>query len=111
MAAWLIWLKSRLLLPIDPDEAQEAAQAQQVLTERLVELERVRTIADWLDGQAQLGWDMFERGCPEPIKATVPAATYVMLMEACLDVFAWETRVRRRSTSSAASWSGRRIRR
>ncbi len=87
MAAWLTWLKSRLLLPTDPDEAREAEQARHILTDRLAEMERVRAVADWLDGQPQLGWDIFERGCPEPIKATVPAATYVMLMEACLDVF------------------------
>lgn len=86
MAAWLTWLKSRLLLPTDPDETREAERAQQVLTQRLAELERVQAVADWLDGQPQLGWDMFGRGHHEPLKAFVPAATYMMLMEACLDV-------------------------
>ena len=87
MAAWLTWLKSRLLLPTDPDEAQEAEQAQQVLTQRLIELERVRQAADWLDGQPQLGWDVFERGYHERPEAAVPAATSLMLLEACLGVF------------------------
>ena len=87
MAAWLTWLKSRLLLPIDPEEAQEAQQAQQVLTQRLIELERVRATADWLNGQPQLGWDMFERGYHERPETAVPAATFMMLMEACLGVF------------------------
>ncbi len=87
MAAWLIWLKSRLLVPADPEAAQEAEQAQQVLTQRLVELERVRATADWLSGQPQLGWDMFERGYTERPDAAVPAATFMMLMEACLGVF------------------------
>ena len=86
MAAWLTWLKSRLLLPTDPEEARDAEQAKQVLTQRLVELESVRTAADWLDGQPQLGWDMFERGYHERPEAAVPAATYVMLLEACLDM-------------------------
>ena len=87
MAAWLTWLKSRLLLPADPDGAQQAEQAQQVLTRRLVELERVRAAANWLGSQPQLGWDMFERGRRERQEAAVPAATYVMLLEACLGVF------------------------
>ncbi|MGI4747095.1 MAG: segregation and condensation protein A [Janthinobacterium lividum] len=86
MAAWLTWLKSRLLLPTEPEEAQGAEQAQQVLTQRLIELERVRTAADWLDGQPQLGWDVFERGNFEPTQASVPVASYFMLMEACLGV-------------------------
>ena len=61
MAAWLIWLKSRLL----------------------VELERVQAAADWLSGQPQLGWDMFERGDTERPDAAAPAGTFMMLMEAC----------------------------
>lgn len=87
MAAWLTWLKSRLLLPTDPEEAQEAEQARQVLTQRLMELERVRATADWLNGQPQLGWDMFARGYYEKPEAAVPTANYMMLMEACLGVF------------------------
>lgn len=46
MAAWLTWLKSRLLLPTDPEEAQEAEQAWQVLTQRPMELERLRAKAE-----------------------------------------------------------------
>ena len=87
MAAWLTWLKSRLLVPSDPEAAHEAGQAQHVLTHRLLELERVRATADWLSDQPQLGWDMFERGYTEQRDASVPAATFMMLMEACLDVF------------------------
>ena len=86
MAAWLAWLKSRLLLPTDPEEARQANQAQAVLTQRLIELDRVRAVADWLDGQPQLGWDTFGRGAAPPPAAVVPVASYVMLMEACLDV-------------------------
>jgi segregation and condensation protein A len=56
MAAWLTWLKSRLLLPIDPEEAQEAQQAQQVLTQRLIELERVRATADLYQPRRVVDW-------------------------------------------------------
>ena len=87
MAAWLTWLKSRLLLPTDPREARGAEQAQQVLTQRLIELERVRTVAEWLAARPQLGWDVFGRGDAEPAQAPVPVANTVMLMEACLAVF------------------------
>jgi segregation and condensation protein A len=86
MAAWLTWLKSRLLLPIDAEEAREAEQAQQVLTQRLAELEHVRYVADWIDGQPQLGWDTFERGYVEPTRSFVPVANYMMLLEACVSV-------------------------
>lgn len=87
MAAWLTWLKSRLLLPADPGDVQEAEQAQHVLTQRLAELDRVRVVAVWLDGQPQLGWDTFERGHHERPEAAVPVANYKMLAEACLGVF------------------------
>jgi segregation and condensation protein A len=86
MVAWLTWLKSRLLLPTNPEEAREAAQAEQMLTRRLVELEEVRTVADWLNGQPQLGWDMFERGRVGMDKVVVPGADFVMLLEACLSI-------------------------
>ena len=87
MAAWLTWLKSRLLLPADPGDVQEAEQAQHVLTQRLAELDRVRAVAVWLDGQPQLGWDTFERGHHERPEAAVPVANATMLAEACLGVF------------------------
>ena len=87
MAAWLTWLKSRLLLPTEPEEARETEQAQRVLTQRLIELERVRATADWLHGRPQLGWDMFERGYHEKPDTAASAATSMMLMEACLGLF------------------------
>jgi segregation and condensation protein A len=90
MAAWLTWLKSRLLLSVDAEEARQADQAGQVLTKRLVELERARTVADWLNGQPQLGWDMFARGHLESPKTVAPVANYMMLMEACLNVLGLE---------------------
>lgn len=60
MAAWLAWLKSRLLLPTldDDDEAEEAAE---LLHERLQELERMRLAAQWLRQQPRLGEAVFER--------------------------------------------------
>ena len=49
MAAWLAWLKSRLLLPAqNPEGAEEGAQAADVLAARLAELERMRAGAAFL---------------------------------------------------------------
>ncbi|MBX6743303.1 MAG: segregation/condensation protein A [Acetobacteraceae bacterium] len=68
MAAWLAWLKSRLLVPDEasPDEDAEALAG--ALTDRLVELGRMRAAAAWLSGRLQLGRDVFGRGAPESLK-------------------------------------------
>ena len=64
MAAWLTWLKSRLLLPPSEDEG-EAEMAAETLASRLQELETIRAAAGWLAGRPQLGRDVFTRGAPE----------------------------------------------
>lgn len=64
MAAWLTWLKSRLLLPAGT-EAEEGEEAAGVLAARLQELEMIRTVAAWLGSRPQLGQDVFARGAPE----------------------------------------------
>jgi segregation and condensation protein A len=68
MAAWLAYLKSRLLLPEQhaPDEisAEEMATA---LAQRLRRLELIRQVAEQLFGRPQLGREVFPRGLPEPI--------------------------------------------
>jgi segregation and condensation protein A len=65
MAAWLAWLKSRLLLPQDPEQEEDAEALAGQLAERLVELERMRAASRWLATQPQLGHDVFPRGLPE----------------------------------------------
>ncbi len=66
MAAWLAWLKSRLLLPKDAagDDGEVAAE---VLAGRLRDLSRVRQLAAWLAARPQLGQDVFARGAPEDL--------------------------------------------
>ena len=54
MAAWLTWLKSRLLLPEGAD-AEEGEQAADVLAARLRDLSAMRAAAAWLAGRPQLG--------------------------------------------------------
>ncbi|GAC1481269.1 MAG: ScpA family protein [Acetobacteraceae bacterium] len=65
MAAWLAWLKSRLLLPPGTDAAEEGEEAAEVLTARLHALQAVRELAAWLGARPQLGHDVFGRGAPE----------------------------------------------
>ena len=65
MAAWLAWLKSRLLLPAGSDAAEEAADAADVLAARLRDLQAMRQAAAWLSERPQLGSDVFARGAPE----------------------------------------------
>lgn len=65
MAAWLAWLKSRLLLPDDAEAIEESEIAADVLAARLLALEAIRDGARWLDRQPQLGHEVFARGAPE----------------------------------------------
>jgi segregation and condensation protein A len=70
MAAWLAWLKSRLLLPAGSDAAAEGEEAAEVLAARLLDLERMRAAAAWLGTRPQLGQDVFARGEPEDFTVT-----------------------------------------
>ena len=68
MAAWLAYLKSRLLLPdTASSEGQSAADMATALALRLKRLEAIRDVAQRLFGRAQLDRDVFRRGQPEPI--------------------------------------------
>ena len=65
MAAWLAWLKSRLLLPAGTGAADEGELAAETLASRLRDLQAMRTAAAWLGTRSQLGHDVFARGAPE----------------------------------------------
>ncbi len=65
MAAWLAWLKSRLLVPAGTGEAEEGELAAETLASRLRDLQAMRTAAAWLGTRSQLGIDVFARGAPE----------------------------------------------
>ena len=68
MAAWLAYLKSRLLLPDANAPAGQSAEDMAVaLAMRLKRLEAIRAAAERLFGRAQLDRDVFQRGQPEPI--------------------------------------------
>ena len=65
MAAWLAWLKSRLLLPPGTSDSDEGEAAAGSLAARLRELQAVRAAAALLAARPQLGHDVFARGAPE----------------------------------------------
>ncbi len=68
MAAWLAWLKSRLLVPEEEREGEDDPEAlAEALTERLAELGRMRAAALWLGRRPWLGHDVFARGAPESL--------------------------------------------
>jgi segregation and condensation protein A len=68
MAAWLAYLKSRLLLPEShASEGQSAEDMANALALRLKRLEAIRAVAERLFGRPLLDRDIFSRGQPEPI--------------------------------------------
>ncbi len=90
MAAWLVLLRSRLLLP-RAAPAREAAQRQAGrLRVRLLGLERAQALAAWLDHRPQLGRDVFGRGMLDRGAASRDAQPEVDVVEflwACLTLF------------------------
>lgn len=74
MAAWLAYLKSRLLLPaaeaaLAPSEEQEDAEAMaEALARQLRHLELLQNLAQSLQSLPRLGQDVFARGMPEGLK-------------------------------------------
>jgi len=66
MAAWLAWLKSRLLLPrADRGGVEAADEVAEHLAFRLAKLDAMRKAAEALLGGPQLKRDVFSRGDPE----------------------------------------------
>jgi segregation and condensation protein A len=68
MAAWLAYLKSRLLLPEPPEaEGPSAEEMATALANRLRRLEAIREASNRLMNRPQLLRDIFPRGTPEEI--------------------------------------------
>lgn len=86
MAAWLAYLKSRLLLPPDPtDEGPSAEDMAAHLAWQLERLQAMREAAAGLMARDRLGRDIFARGAPEGIanlRTVRHTATLLDLMQA-----------------------------
>lgn len=80
LAARLLWLRARLLVPATPGADAEAglAGAQPPIADRTF----VRAATAWLQARPQLGHDVLARPHPAPPRA----GGYVALLEACLVV-------------------------
>lgn len=68
-AAWLTYLKSRLLLPPPHDDDEPSGdELAEALTARLQKLDAIRRAADMLFTQPRLGHERFPRGQPEGLR-------------------------------------------
>jgi len=91
-AAWLAWLKSKLLLPVPPDAASGepgAAELAEALSFQLQRLQALREAGEKVVALPQLGRQVFPRGAPEGLKIVrVPEwqLTYYELLKAYGDV-------------------------
>jgi segregation and condensation protein A len=72
MAAWLAFLKSKLLLPkpVKDDEEAPAEGLAAALAFRLRRLDAMRAAGEALQARPILGRDVFGRGAPEGVRAT-----------------------------------------
>lgn len=69
MAAWLAYLKSRLLLPEPPADGEPTGvELAAALAFQLQRLEAMQKAGQAMMNLAQLGRDVFTRGAPEPLK-------------------------------------------
>ena len=86
MAAWLAYLKSRLLLPPDPtEEGPSGEELAAHLAFQLERLQAMRDVAARLMARDRLGRDFFARGLPEGVervRRVTYSATLLDLMQA-----------------------------
>jgi segregation and condensation protein A len=81
MAAWLVQLRARLLLPADaPTQPEATAEAEQ-LRARLVALADIQALTGWLQRRPQLGHDVFARGRPEVLGVSVDTGQAIDVIE------------------------------
>lgn len=82
MAAWLAYLKSRLLLPdIEDEDAPSGPELAAHLTFQLQRLEAMREASVHLMVRDRLGRDVFERGQPEGIRVVRNSVYEVSVFE------------------------------
>jgi len=84
IATWLVLLKSRLLLPGSPAEAEQAERDAEAEMRRLEEQVVMRAAAAWLSRRPQFGYDVFGRAAPQ---VRQHSAGFAALLEAGLIVF------------------------
>ena len=73
MATWLIYLKSKLLLPGDPEEEFKVFEVAEKLKLQLKKLELIRLLSDQMLKRKRLGRDIHMRGIKGNIKSIYSA--------------------------------------
>jgi len=90
MAATLAHIKSKMLLPVVPDDQDDEAEPEldprAELVRRLLEYQKYKRVADQLGGNAVLGRDVFLRGVAAP-EAEGPAPIAGLSLFRLLDAF------------------------
>ena len=69
MATWLIYLKSKLLLPGNPEEEFKVLEVAEKLKLQLKKLELIRLLSDQMLKRKRLGRDIYMRGIRSGIKS------------------------------------------
>jgi len=107
MAAWLAYLKSRLLLPKEEEKSDEPSGQELAaqLAFRLKRLEAMREAVKQLMSRKKLGFEVFARGMPEGIR-TVRSGRYTATVYDLLKAYAEQ---RRRTTSTPHQAGGRTV--
>ena len=106
MAAWLAFLKSKLLLPEPEAEEEESAEGlAQLLAFRLKRLEAMRKAATSLMNRNRLGREVFARGDPEPVHV-VKKSEFSATLYDLLTAYAMQ---RQRNPSLPCKWQNARF--
>jgi segregation and condensation protein A len=89
MAAWLAYLKSKLLLPREPSTSDQPSGEELAarLAFRLKRLEAMRNVAATLMTRRRLGRDVFARGMPEGVR-TIRTRQYTAVVYDLLKAYA-----------------------
>ncbi|MFG1479019.1 ScpA family protein [Xanthobacter sp. V4C-4] len=109
MAAWLAYLKSRLLLPAPPqEEGPSAEELAAAFARRLRHLERIRKAAEQLMARPQMERDVFARARPDPASLPPRPVVYTAALYDLLSAYARQRQTQLLSTVTLklrAVWS------
>jgi segregation and condensation protein A len=107
MAAWLAYLKSKLLLPAEEkqDDGPTGQELAAHLAFRLQRLEAMRDVMARIMNRKQLGVDIFPRGMPEGIR-TVRASEFQASVYDLLTAYANQ---RKKAAAQVVQWGGRTV--
>jgi segregation and condensation protein A len=105
MAAWLAYLKSRLLLPEEAEEEPSGEELAEALARRLRHLEAIREAGRLLMARSRLGQDIFPRGMPEPLSVSVQSVWDAKLF----DLLSAYSALRLRGLVKTVKMGGRRV--